>query len=260
MAARLQASFAELAAERDALRRFVADASHELRTPITALRTFNELLQGPATADPAAQAEFLAESQDQIERLEWITRNLLDLSRLEAGIAALELDTQAACELLETAAAPFFPTAHERGIRLALAPLLSSLPIRCDRARIIMALTNLLDNALKFTPAGGQIEAGVALVATTSAAANDGANSEQHSEQEVCFWVQDTGMGIAPEELPLIFERFHRSLRAARPGSGLGLAIVQSIVQAHGGRVEVASQVDAGSRFALCLPANHTSV
>ena len=91
MAERLEASFAELAAERDALRRFIADASHELRTPITALRNFNDLLQGAAADDPVARAEFLAESQVQLDRLEWITRNLLDLSRLDAGLVALDI-------------------------------------------------------------------------------------------------------------------------------------------------------------------------
>ncbi|MER3514529.1 MAG: two-component sensor histidine kinase, partial [Chloroflexota bacterium] len=85
MAAHLEASFAQLSAERDALRRFIADASHELRTPITALQNFLDLVQGPAAEDPAARSEFLAESQKQVSRLEWITQNLLDLSRLEAG-------------------------------------------------------------------------------------------------------------------------------------------------------------------------------
>ena len=93
MAARLETSFAELAAERDALRRFIADASHELRSPITALKSFNELLQGPAASDTSATGEFLAESAVQIARLEWITANLLNLSRLEAGLVDLDLRT-----------------------------------------------------------------------------------------------------------------------------------------------------------------------
>jgi signal transduction histidine kinase len=241
MANRLQHSFVELAAERDALRRFIADASHELRTPITALRTFNELLQGPAAHDVAARAEFLVESQEQIGRLEWITRNLLDLSRLDGGIAALRLEEHSACTLLETAAAPFLSFAQEAAIELSV--VLPSTPqtIRCDGERVTLALINLLDNALKFTPAGGRVETGVAPVS------DQGAN-------QLCFWVQDTGLGVAAEEQPLIFERFYRSPRTAQPGSGLGLAIVQSIVHAHGGRVELCSQVDRGSRFMVYLP------
>src|SRR5690606_28737522 len=91
MADQLQSSFGALQQERETLRRFVADASHELRTPMTALRTFTELLQGNAGNDAASRAEFLQESQAQLARLEWITRNLLDLSRLDAGVADLEM-------------------------------------------------------------------------------------------------------------------------------------------------------------------------
>ena len=143
------------AAERDALRRFIADASHELRTPITALKSFIDLLQGPAAGDPQAQAEFLAESQAQIERLEWITRDLLDLSRLDAGLAALDRDEHDVGELIEAAAAAFKAQAREKGIALSLQPPQPALTLYCDRGRIEMALSNLVDNALKYTPAGG---------------------------------------------------------------------------------------------------------
>ena len=236
MAERLEVSFSKLAAERDALRRFIADASHELRTPITALRSFNDLLLGPAADDPVASAEFLVESQVQLDRLEWVTRNLLDLSRLDAGLVELDLALHDAGELIEAAACGFKAAARERGIDLTVQPPEPRLAIRCDRARIELALSNLLENALKFTPAGGQVAIGA-----------DGRGDV------VRLWVRDNGPGIDPEDLPRIFERFYRG-QGGRKGSGLGLAIVQSIVQAHGGQVSVEGEPGAGSFFLIQLP------
>jgi two-component system OmpR family sensor kinase len=237
MAERLESSFTELAAERDSLRRFIADASHELRTPVTALRNFNELLQGAAADDPAARAEFLAESQVQLDRLEWITHNLLDLSRLEAGLIALDVTRHDAEELIRTAAAAFRTLAHEKDVTLSVQEPSSPLAVHCDRARIELALSNLLDNALKFTPAGGQVEIGA-----------------EPAAQNVRLWVQDSGPGIAPADREHIFERFYRGRDSHAEGIGLGLAIVRSIVQAHGGHVTVEGEPGAGSRFVIQLP------
>lgn len=237
MADRLETSFTELAAERDALRRFVADASHELRTPITALKTFNELLQGPAANEPSTRAEFLDESQIQLNRLEHITHNLLDLSRLDAGLVNLELDDHPVEELIETAIATFRNLAGEKGISLSVQEPIPQVKLRCDRARMESALCNLLDNAIKFTPSGGNVDIGA-----------------EQAEETLRLWVSDDGPGVSPDDLPHIFERFYRGHASPAEGSGLGLAIVQSVVQAHDGCVTVESQLDEGSRFVIELP------
>lgn len=238
MTERLEASFAQLAAERDSLRHFIADASHELRTPITALRNFNELLQGAAADDPAARDEFLAESGLQLDRLEWITHNLLDLSRIEAGLTELDVAHCDVKELIEAAASPFMPLAHEKGITLSVVSILPTpLTVPCDRRRIEMALGNLLDNGLKFTPAGGWVAVGA-----------------EQAGQMVRLWVHDSGPGIDPADLPHVFERFYRGKDDRVQGTGLGLAIVRSLIRAHGGRVTAESELSGGSRFVIELP------
>jgi signal transduction histidine kinase len=236
MADALHRSFVELATERDTLRRFVADASHELRTPITALRTFNELLQGPAQGDHNARQEFLAESHAQIARLEWITRNLLDLSRWDGGMATLVKSDVEVGELVMAAVAPFRALAQERKIALNVVLPKTPLVATVDGPRLGMAVANLLDNAFKFTPEGGEVEVGVC-----------------RDAQGAKIWVMDTGMGIAAEDLPHIFARFYRSPRATQTGSGLGLAIVERIVCAHDATIDVESEEGVGSRFTLCL-------
>jgi len=238
MAARLEATFAALEADREALRRFAADASHELRTPITALTTFNELLQGKAGEDPATRREFLVESQAQIERLDWLTTNLLDLSKLDSGLLEMACQDCDLGELIAGTVAVFVPQAQTRDIVLEMDLPAGAVMARIDQARIEQVLSNLLSNALKFTPAGGRVTVGLA-----------------RHQTSVEVWVEDSGVGIAAEDLPHVFERFYRARNSdGHPGSGLGLAIVKGIVEAHGGQVTATSQPGVGSRFGFTLP------
>ena len=240
MADRLEQSVEMIRSDRDRSRDFLADVSHELRTPIAALRTFNELLKGQAGADSDARAEFLESGGQQIERLDWLATNLLELSKLDSGLVLLELrpdDLRAAVELAVEQADG---AARKRGVRLSHQLPDQPLRIRHDPQRIGQVVTNLVHNAIKFTPRGGSVE--VRLAPSGSGARID---------------VIDTGVGIDEDELPHVFERFYRGSQANEArgsGSGLGLAIVRSIVDMHGGAITVESQVGAGSRFTVTLP------
>ncbi len=237
MAERLEASFAAVAEERDTLRRFSEDASHELRTPITALKAFNDLMQHAAASDPKARAEFLAESQVQIERLEHITNDLLTLSRLDAGMMLPEPATCDISELARTTATGLSALARDRGLDLQIEVPAPAVHVSCGPDRMRMALANLLDNALKYTPRGGTVSIGLEVTGS-----------------EASVWVRDTGPGIAPDDLPHIFERFYRGKDVGTGGSGLGLAIVEQIALTHGGHVCVTSSLGEGSTFTLTLP------
>jgi signal transduction histidine kinase len=240
MADRLQESVEIIRRDRDRSRDFLADVSHELRTPLAALRTFNELLTEGAADDPAARAEFLESSGEQIERLDWLAQNLLELSKLDSGLVLLDLRPDDLRAAVETAVEQSNAAARRRGIYLSLHVPDVPIRIRHDPQRIGQVVANLVANAVKFTPRGGSVSVDVEPT-------RDGARIE----------VADTGVGIDAAELPHIFERFYRGSRANKArgsGSGLGLAIVRSIVDMHGGSVEVESRVGSGSRFTVTLP------
>jgi len=237
MAGRLGESFALLSAERDHLRQFVADVSHELRTPLTALRTFNDLLRDGAGEDAVTRREFLDAGAQQIERMEWLTRNLLDLSRLEAGLTRIvpqQADLSATLRRVVTANNPAAAVK-----KVALTVDAPPLMIMHDAPRLEQALGNLLGNAIKFSPHGGVVR--VRLCAEALWAVVE---------------VGDEGPGIPPHEIPHVFERFYRGRHANRAGdgSGLGLAITKAIVEAHGGRVLLESDGTRGTTIWLSLP------
>ena len=240
MAERLEESVTIVRRDRDRSRDFLADVSHELRTPIAALRTFNELLKERAGEDPAARAEFLESSGQQIDRLDWLAQNLLELSKLDSGLVLLDLRPDDLRAAVESAVEQAEAAAERRSVRLALEVPEVPLRIHHDAQRIGQVVTNLVGNAIKFTPRGGSVT--VSVLPHVSGA-------------EIV--VRDTGVGIDGSELPRIFERFYRGSRANEArgsGSGLGLAIVRSIVDMHGGSVSVESRLGRGSQFVVTLP------
>jgi signal transduction histidine kinase len=240
MADRVQESVEIIRHDRDRSRDFLADVSHELRTPIAALRTFNELLRERAGEDPVARAEFLEASAAQLERLDWLAQNLLELSKLDSGLVLLDLRPDDIRATVEQAVEGVATAAKRRGIAVTTHVPPNPLQIRHDPVRVGQVVANLVGNAVKFTTRGGAVDVDVEAV-----------------EDGVKIVVTDTGVGIDPEELPRIFERFYRGTQASEArgsGSGLGLAIVRSIVEMHGGKVTVESRVGAGSTFTVVLP------
>jgi signal transduction histidine kinase len=242
MADRLAGTLRMLEADRDRLREFVADVSHELRTPIAALRMYTELLS-EGDVDEATRAEFLERSTQQIGRLEWLSTNLLDLSRIDAGIFPLDMREGDLRDPVQATVQALSEVAVGRGVALDSEVPGEAVELRFDRERIIQLLTNLVGNALKFTPRGGAVSVTV-----------------HETAASVTIQVGDTGPGIPAEELPHVFERFYRGTNtgeARASGSGLGLAIVRSIVEMHGGEIEVASVIGEGTEFRITLPRVH---
>lgn len=239
MADQVSESVRQLQADRDRLREFLADVSHELRTPIAALRTFTEL-QRDGQPDEEQRREFLDRSTEQINRLEWMSTNLLDLSRIDAGIFPLDMRSGDLRDPVRSTVEAQAEMAEQRGISLASQVPTSPVMLRFDRERVVQLLSNLVGNALKFTPRGGEV----------IVALRDGAEA-------VTLQVRDSGPGIPAAELPHVFDRFFRGTNvgeARASGSGLGLAIARSIVEMHGGRISVASEPGSGSTFTIVLP------
>jgi signal transduction histidine kinase len=246
MADELERSIEFIRRDRDRGREFLADVSHELRTPIAALRMFNELLTDGAANDTATRTEFLETSRVQIERLDWLSSNLLELSKLDSGLVALDVRPDDLRTVVESAMEQARPTAERKGVTLTADVPPAPFRFPHDPPRMGQVVGNLVGNAVKFTPAGGSVT--VSLVRTRDLArARDGAR----------ITVQDTGVGIDADELPHVFERFYRGSRANEiraSGSGLGLAIARSIVEMHGGRISIASRLGQGTQVDVFLP------
>jgi two-component system, OmpR family, heavy metal sensor histidine kinase CusS len=231
MIGRLERSFTEI-------RRFTADASHELRTPLTAIRTEAEVALSKPTATPE-QRQLLGSILEECERLTRLTDQLLTLSREDAGVAVAGPQALDLAALTTDVVDNMRPLAEAKGVELTTR-LVGAVSVRGDPARLRQVLYNLLDNAVKYTPANGRVEV----------------TAEARGSSAVLS-VADTGEGIAPEHVPHIFERFYRVDKArtrAQGGTGLGLSIARSIVTAHGGKIDVVSAPGQGAVFSVVLP------
>ncbi len=241
---RLALTFNEMLARIEELfrvqQRFVADVSHELRSPLTAVRGNLDLLKRGAADDPAERAQMIAAMDSEIARMSRMVSDLLLLARQDAGIPIakhpLELDTL----LLEVYRQAQLTA---RGVKVVLGAE-DQVIIVGDRDRLKQVLLNLVDNAIKYTPQGGQVTLGLT---------QDDAWAQ--------IFVRDTGIGIAPDHIPNLFDRFYRVDKARSRdagGTGLGLAIAKSVIDAHNGKIQVESQVGQGSTFTVWLPLPET--
>jgi len=237
----LAAAFNRMSAELEDLERLrrdlVANVSHELKTPISALRAHLEnLLDGVERPDPETLQVMLSQS----ERLGRLVDQLLDLSRLESGEMPLRREAVALHPIVSQVLSEIEVARSGRGVRVSDRVPDDLPPVHVDRERVHQVLFNLLDNAVRYTPEGGDVVVSARRV---------------NGRCEVS--VADTGPGIAPEHLPRLFERFYRvdPARSQKDGgTGIGLAIARSVVEAHGGRIRAESELGKGSVFTFELP------
>jgi two-component system, OmpR family, phosphate regulon sensor histidine kinase PhoR len=219
---------------------FVANVSHELKTPLTAIQGFAETLLAGALDDPENNRRFLEIIREHATRLGRLTDDLLKLARIEAGKMEVQFSPVNIADLVETCAETTLLKAAQKQIALHIDIPATMPAVRGDGGLLHEVLQNLLDNAVQYTPAGGKID--------VSASLRDGS---------ALITVADTGIGIPAVDQERIFERFYR-VDAARSrevgGTGLGLSIAKHIVEAHGGRIWVESEVGLGSRFTFLVP------
>ncbi len=221
-------------------RDFVSNVSHELKTPLTAIRASAETLGDGAMEDPEHGRRFLAQIEEQADRLNALIMDLLSLARIESGEEAFDIQPVPVQHAVDDCLQNHATVAESKGIELSSEPIPESLEVLADAHELCSLLDNLVENAINYTPSGGRV---------TIRCTHDG------------LWaridVEDTGIGIPEEHQSRIFERFYRVDKArsrALGGTGLGLSIVKHRVQAFGGRIELASEPGKGSTFSVFLP------
>lgn len=246
--AQLALRFNQMAARLDQTenmrRQLIGDVAHELRTPLTVIKgTMEGLMDGMLPADSATYQQVHQEA----DRLQRLVADLQELSRVESGSVALNPQPIPVERLINAVTGKFMRLFEDKGVRLETHLPEPLPPVLGDEDRLIQVLVNLVGNALKYTPPGGQVEV----------SCQPGANNRR-SEPVVTFAVTDNGLGIAAEYLPHVFTRFYRvdkSRARASGGSGIGLTIAKSIVEAHGGKLWVTSEGEGkGSTFFFTLP------
>ena len=248
---RLETEHVELEKLENIRKDFVINVSHELRTPLASIQGYTETLMDGAIHDPINNIKFLNIIRQNTERLARLTADLLTLSRVELKQQEFKFASYYVNRLLTDNLDGMRPIAERRRIQLVLEPVepenaSQDAEVFCDAEAVHQILTNLLDNAIKYTPDGGIVTVGARQL---------GASTDPAGRVE--FFVRDTGSGIPADDLPRLFERFYRVDKArsrALGGTGLGLAIVKHLARSQNGEVRVESQVDKGSTFFFTLP------
>jgi signal transduction histidine kinase len=218
------------------LREFVADAAHELHTPLTALQANIELARNEKSA--SARARYLARAHEQSQRLEALVQSLLDLSRIEAAESRASFAPLDYSPLVREVGEQFASRAEQADRSFTLNAPEAAMPVIGNETQLRQIVINLLENAFKFTPQNGSISVEL-----------------EHAGNEAKLTISDTGIGIPPEDLNHLFERFHRGRNASEyAGNGLGLAIVKAIITRHGGTVTVQSEPGQGTQVTVSIP------
>lgn len=223
----------------EAQREFIANASHEMRTPIAAMRGFLELLESGAKEKRAVRDEFLKTMQAEVDRLQRLVADLFTLAQLDSGRMRLDVSAQPVEELVGDVVAVMGPLADAAGVRIETDLAVSLASVMCDRDRTVQVLIGFVDNALKHSSAGDTVTVWARFEAS-----------------KVAIGVRDTGPGVPDASLARIFDRFYRAVDehdAARRGAGLGLSIAKEIVEAHGSRISVDSRPGEGTDFSFTL-------
>ncbi|MBA7622747.1 Alkaline phosphatase synthesis sensor protein PhoR [subsurface metagenome] len=225
---------------------FISTVSHELRTPLAAIKEGVSIVLDEVSGKlNKKQKKFLDIAKRNTDRLSVLIDGVLDFQKLEAGRMKLDIQSNNIEEVVSEAHEIMALYTKKNEVELSF-ELAEDLPkAKFDRAKIIQVLTNLVSNAIKFTPEKGRVSVSI-----------------QHQNEELIITVSDTGMGIPKEALPKIFERFYRIDRPGKQiqGTGLGLAIVHKIVMMHSGRIEVESEVARGTTFTIFLPLDPKSL
>ncbi len=220
---------------------FIGDISHELKTPIFAIQGFIETLLNGALEDEEVNEKFLQKAMRNVNRLIFLTKDLMEISRLETGELKSEIEEVFLSELVQDAVEGLTYKADKEDVELVLDDIDPNIQIRADKNQMKQVFINLIENGIKYNMKGGKVHIGI---------------RENDLPGKIYLYVRDTGMGIDEADLPRVTERFFRvdkSRSRERGGTGLGLAIVKHIIEAHGESLEIKSEPNKGSVFSVSL-------
>lgn len=240
MTKRLKITLDELNNEKEFLKNMVSNISHQLKTPLTSLKMFNELLLDGAVDDPSVKQEFLEKSFIQLDRMEWLIHTLLKMARLETGVIELSKDESDLSKTINDEVKSLIFSANRKRQSIEVNNIDEPINFVHDRRWISEALRNIIKNAIDYTQEGGKISIDV-----------------DKSKTFITIKIKDNGVGIDPRDISHIFERFYQganSKKLSKKGTGIGLSLSKLIIEKHGGIIEVESEQGKGSEFTIIFP------